>query len=200
MFFNIIYKSPIWKSIDTKSRNMRILVMGSIFYVIVHSFIYSKYVESIEFVENYRKYLYYLMVIDLASTGLLMFLSDDKKQKKSKNMKKNNQKKQHKMNLPFQLSPQYQPSLQPLSKINNNPIQALHKPVNKQFTVNNVQKVEDNESIQLPIYKKQNQQPIKVDNDDYEIPVYNHHEEINESQISEQIPIYHNNGIPNIYV
>ena len=93
MFFYAVYKLPIWKDIDSKSRNIRLIILGAIFYVIAHSFLYSKYVKDITSVENYRKYIYYLIIADLAMVGLLLATSKkDNKRKKKKNNRKNKSK------------------------------------------------------------------------------------------------------------
>lgn len=199
MFFNAVYKLPIWKNIDNKSRNIRLLVLGAVFYVIVHSFLYSKYVENIELIENNKKYLYYLMIIDLGSVGLLMFMNDSKKIKKKKTQKKQRIIKRKILPpiMPFGME-----NVKLSHKnIKQNPI-GVTKPINHRPTIKSNQNI-DNDSIKLPIYSSKNK---KLDNDDCDIPIYDHHNEINAND--EEIPIYNNqnkqyvqiNNLPNVYV
>lgn len=91
MFINTVYRLPIWYDIDTKSRNIRILILGIILYIITHSFIYSKYVDNYQMVLNYRNYIYYLIALDLTIVGFLMFTN--KKIKKNININKKKLKK-----------------------------------------------------------------------------------------------------------
>ena len=36
MILNAIYRLPIWRELDTRSKNIRVLVLGIILYVIVY--------------------------------------------------------------------------------------------------------------------------------------------------------------------
>lgn len=227
MFFNAVYKLPIWKNIDSKSRNIRLLILGATFYIILHSFLYSKYVEDIELIENNKKYLYYLMVVDLASVGLLMFMNDSKQPKKGKSKNKQS-KKNNKQPIPHMIPFNMNKNMNPNMNANMNPNmnvnmnkknqipnqninkQMVNQTLNSDRNIHNSQTINDNDSIKLPIYSKE-MNTQKIDNDDYDIPVYNYHEEINESSgvngAINNVPIYQNNmmteNIPNnhsIYV
>jgi len=219
MFFNTVYKLSLWKNIDSKSRNIRLLILGATFYIILHSFLYSKYVEDIELIENNKKYLYYLMVTDLASVGLLMFMNDSKKPKKGKS--KNKQSKKNNKQLlpniiPFNMNRNMNGNMnknRQMPKQNMNmdmningqmPNQNINMNINTQMpnqnmgmnrNMQNSQTANDNDSIKLPIYSKEINTK-KIDNDDYDIPVYNYHEEINESigvnGATNNTPIYQN--------
>lgn len=86
MFFYTIYKSEIWKDLEVKDRNLRILIFGSFFYVIVHSYIFSKYVEN----NQYKKYFYYVPITDLLLTLIDLFNKGKEfPSKKTKNRKYN---------------------------------------------------------------------------------------------------------------
>jgi hypothetical protein len=49
----------------TEHNNFKTLAIGTALYVVIHSFIYSKYTEGSEIVQNYRKYLYFIFLLDL---------------------------------------------------------------------------------------------------------------------------------------
>jgi len=51
---------------------LRIFIIGTICYIILHAFLYSRYNENIGFITNYRSYLYYLWAADIALTGVLV--------------------------------------------------------------------------------------------------------------------------------
>jgi hypothetical protein len=182
MFFNIIYRSPIWQNLEANTRNIRILILGSIFYIIIHSFIYSRYVNAYQMVLNYRKYIYYLIMCDLAIVGLMIFLFTDSQQNKKEKqlIKKKNKKKKKKnpmnlmnhmrqfpimpTNLPINLFPPFQ---QPTF---NKP---FLKPIINESEHNNPEnKFED---IELPIYQSSNNNPINTNKPeilDTELPIY----------------------------
>ena len=103
MFFNAIYRLSLWKDLDNKSRNIRLLVLGAILYIIVHSFVYSNYVKSIEIVQQYRTYLYHLIGMDLVLVSAQMFMESDKVSKKNKKTKNKKNKKIMLSNQPNQL-------------------------------------------------------------------------------------------------
>lgn len=146
MFYNVAYRFPIWNDLDDKSRNARILVLGTILYIIVYSFIYSKYTDDIEIIQKYRSYLYYILAIDLIIIALLMFT---KKPKKKKNKKKN--QKLIDYNMKYQLMKQ-QLMQQKIKQNVNQPSQP------KQPNLNDI-------NIEIPIYNG-----MQIQEDD--IPVY----------------------------
>lgn len=64
MFYYIVSNLPFIKSIDDDSKFFKILVIGSICYVVLHAILFSNIGENIELIKNYRKYLYYLWGAD----------------------------------------------------------------------------------------------------------------------------------------
>jgi len=89
MIVSLIYKSPIWSDLDANSRLMRVIIAGTIVYICLHSFLYSKYVESNESVLKYRNYILYIAALDLVTVIGLFYMggSNDKKIKKKQQKK-----------------------------------------------------------------------------------------------------------------
>ncbi|ARF09183.1 hypothetical protein Catovirus_2_132 [Catovirus CTV1] len=71
MFYFIVSRIPIISSVE-EGKFMRIFIIGTICYLILHAFLYSAYNDGSELIQNYRSYLYYLWGIDLALTGILI--------------------------------------------------------------------------------------------------------------------------------
>jgi len=84
MFFYALHKSSLWKKISKKNRNIRIFITGSIIYIIIHSYLYSKYINEYKFINNYRKYIYFLILVDLILT-FIGLKTNNKKRKLIKN-------------------------------------------------------------------------------------------------------------------
>lgn len=90
MLINLIYKSPIWSNIDAKSRLLRVLVIGVLCYVAIHSYLYS---QSNEYILKYRNYFMYIACVDILAILTIYYLSDSNvkpKRKVKKNTKVNN--------------------------------------------------------------------------------------------------------------
>jgi len=79
MFFYAIYKSPLWKNLSPKNRNIRVFMAGALLYVIFHSFLYSNYVNNIQTVNKYKKYIYYVIATDILVTVFITSRSTQKK-------------------------------------------------------------------------------------------------------------------------
>ena len=189
MLYNSLYNSKLWKKLDSKSRNIRILILGTVFYVIAHSFIYSNYVEGIEIITNYRRFLYYLIALDLGLFGLRVYMGGSKNDKKKKNKKKG----QFLMNIPQQnnLPPQIAQMMAMQNQIRGegaNPFKQNQPPVQRglpqqyqQPTYNHQstpsQNDDSNASLQIPIYNESGMHP----NQDAGV----------QSEGGESIPIYH---------
>ncbi len=91
MFFYIIHKLPVWTKMKLKNRNARVFLMGIIWYVILHSFLYSKYFNDGGTMRNYRKYIYYVLIIDIIITSVSITVPSlmKKKHRKRKYIKWN---------------------------------------------------------------------------------------------------------------
>ncbi len=154
MIFNAIYRLPIWKTLDTNSRNIRVLVLGLILYIIIYTIMYTKYVDEIEIIKNYRQYLYYIVSIDLVITSAFIFSNDKPNNKKSKKTKKKVKK-----NIPNQQQILQQiPHNIPNNIPKNIPQQIPHNiPNNTSNNIpNNTNEPIDNNSIDIPIYQSAN--------------------------------------------
>lgn len=65
MIYYAIYKSKLWKK--DKMRNMKVFIMGAMIYAGLYYLLYSKLSEN-ELVKKYRRYINYMMMIDIAGT------------------------------------------------------------------------------------------------------------------------------------
>lgn len=65
-----LYKSKLWKDLDEGSRNIRIIIFAGILYIVIHSFLYSKYTKNINLIMNYRYLIYFLLLTDLLFTWI----------------------------------------------------------------------------------------------------------------------------------
>ncbi len=77
MFVSILYKSPFWDKLPLKNRIIKIIGIGVLLYVIIHSLLYSKYFNNSTFT-NYRKYIYYIVVLDIITTITIHFNNKNK--------------------------------------------------------------------------------------------------------------------------
>lgn len=76
MFYFIVSKLPIISNITDQSKLYKIMIVGSICYVILHAILYSNIGENIELIRKYRKYMYYLWGLDTVLTaGYLKFFN-----------------------------------------------------------------------------------------------------------------------------
>src|SRR3972149_3611482 len=84
MFLYLLNNSPIWTDLDKKSRYLRLFITATVIYIVINSFLNSKYVDNIEFLINNKKYLYYLIFFDIAATLLKIYFgkNSDKIEKK----------------------------------------------------------------------------------------------------------------------
>lgn len=76
MFFYILNKLNYNK--------FRLFVIAIVLYIILHSYLYSKYVENVEFIVNYRHCIIYLFVIDMICTLTAIYFPNKKIKKKKK--------------------------------------------------------------------------------------------------------------------
>jgi hypothetical protein len=64
-----------------ENKLLKILILGSIFYILVHALLYSKLFETNELINKYRKYIYYIAATDFA---LFFLMNDSSNQSKEK--------------------------------------------------------------------------------------------------------------------
>lgn len=114
MFFLLFYKKNFWKKLDEKSRNMRIFIAGAAWYIILHSYLNSKYIGSNSIFYNCTKYLYILLLLDLSVVGVLFFgFNKNKKKKRGKKVM------QRQIRQKFELNPKPRMEFKPVPKIIN---------------------------------------------------------------------------------
>jgi hypothetical protein len=68
MFYYIVSNLSFIKSITDSSKFLKILIIGSICYIVLHAILFSNIGDNIEVLRKYRNYVYYLWVADCALT------------------------------------------------------------------------------------------------------------------------------------
>ena len=156
MLFSLLYGLPLWASLSKNNRTIRIIVLGLIFYIIVHFFITS---------HTYRKYAYYASGLDSVIYLVLYLYSVDKKENTltdtsnqnnqitGMNNQINNELLYNNMNnellyLDNELKNEYEK------------VPSVDLPVYKHISNNadlNVSEVESNIDVNFPIYKHKKQ-------------------------------------------
>jgi len=198
MIIYLVYKSPLWKNLESKSRKLRIFILGTVIYIALHSFINSKFVENNEFIEKNKKYLYYLFGLDMMLSGSIMYFGKSSDKSTDKKLINDTMKliKPKKINLQKQIQMDQQrenvvvqPNNQPVVKPNMQPPQM--KP--------NMQPPQ----MKPPVQQQQQQQvksntqmPNKTSNE-LKVPLYNSKkvDDTKESEIKDiDIPIYVSKG------
>lgn len=89
MIFNLFHKLNLWKTLDSKDRIVRILVLGFIIYTIIYVSLLSSFTKQKFDVTGYIHYLYYIISIDFTSTVYKFYPFQEKRKKikcKSKKM------------------------------------------------------------------------------------------------------------------
>jgi len=162
------------KDLDPRSKLLRIFLGGTVLYVILHSFIYSKFVESRDWIVNNRKYIYYIILSDLMITGYLT-------RNKLKEKKRKNKLNKEKFNNPplmldmEKLSQVYKqsmiPNTQPYYGVNNN-MNTANNMNNMNNMNNNVQNRNSQQYKPLNYIPPNKSQLIEVEDDSTEIPIY----------------------------
>lgn len=147
MFYNIVYQLPLWNNMEPKSKNIRVLIYGTILYIVIYSLLYSKYVEDYETIDAYKHWIFYLAALDSAIIIYRMYCNQSKTKKKQLNSK------QHQMN---QMNQMYQ--LYNLMNMAQRPPIPMRRP----------QSSEDKKSIDIPLYESVK----KESKDDLNIPIY----------------------------
>lgn len=203
MFYNVVYRLPIWTNIDSKSRNLRLIVLGTILYIIVHSFIYSKYVDDYKIILENRKFLYYLIAIDLSIVVILMFLnfsiSDNKKKNeknKGKNKRKNNKRLSFNGNgfmpnmkmFPNLVNPIFyqdnsNSNLKEKENINNIKTNQTNNIIKNQNVIEN-----KNQQTRETLETQKTQKTLDIES--IKLPIYNSKKNQNDTEVSYRLPIY----------
>ena len=83
MFYYLLNKMSFFKG---ENKLLKILILGSIFYILVHALLYGKLFETNELIIKYRKYIYYIVASDFA---LIFLMNDSSNQSKDKSIEQN---------------------------------------------------------------------------------------------------------------
>ncbi len=160
MFFSLIYKSSLWNKHEPKARLLRVFISGVVLYILLHSYLYSRYTDGSELIQKYRKYIFYIGGVDAASI-LSLYYSETKNKKKNK--KKN---KRHPKQLPYQMHPMMLPYMPTNGKIPPfHPTMALGKNKISVGTDNELQKKIEYEKQKKEVLNV-NKPPVKTTNSD----------------------------------
>jgi len=73
MIIYLIYKSPLWHELEASDRDVRILILGVICYVLFHSLMFSKYGDDVEILQKIRKNLIYFFGLDTVLIGTVLY-------------------------------------------------------------------------------------------------------------------------------
>lgn len=71
MFFYVINNSPFWEKIPLEKKAVRAFIMGMICYILLHTFLFSKFAETKENLVFFRNYIYYMFAGDLFMSNVM---------------------------------------------------------------------------------------------------------------------------------
>lgn len=210
MFFYIVHNSPFWNKMPNKQRNIRTFITGSVLYIGLHIFLYSKFAEGKKELTYFRNYMYYILLIDVIAMAVIYKLYYGKNILGNDEIIKPNEtlpfdkipaqfrnialEKYMKENpLPIQSMQQMQPMQQmqqmplvphaaDLHNQYNQPSAQLHQQMvlNNKPPLHQLIEVDDTESVEIPIYASK----LKNNFDD------------DQSIVTVNIPVYKNDDIP----
>ena len=171
MIIYLLYISPIFGYLDEKTRNLRILIIGVIFYIIIQLLIHSEFGKNMD--ENYKQYLLYLSIFDAALFKFVTFF---------KNIGTDNNKPEIKNNVDtFETLIANEtliiPSIEPIEQILPN-IETgktnVELPINNENNENNVNDVNNVNNVNHDnvIYFNNESHDTKSKKSDDEIPIY----------------------------
>ena len=78
MFYFIVNK--MLSIINDDSKTMKVIIIGSMCYIILHAFLFSKYNENSELIQKFRDYIYYLFMADAVLTSGYVWMFEKPKQ------------------------------------------------------------------------------------------------------------------------
>ena len=178
MFLYSIYKSPFWQNLSQNARMLRVTVAGLILYIIICSYLYSKFGEK-DLIVNYRRYVFYLMGVDIAVTFAEHYVVGTKPKKIKKKKDKGR----------LLIRPKNYPFV-PQIPLNNPPMRQRQQQPPQQ----NLAPLED---VSIQVYNSDQLIDMK---DDTSLPVYQHQDETSlplydpkpTEPVEEDIPVYQN--------
>lgn len=154
MFYTIAYNLPIWNYLENKDRNVRIFILGTILFVLLHSFLYSTYISNPVVMEK-RFLIYFLIPFDMLIVAILIFFfSKENISKKKKNHKKKKNLKILNKNS-FKINPLIKTNYPPKTntiKLQKKDTMSESIPIYKGDLVNEKNKIDSNDSEKIPMY------------------------------------------------
>jgi hypothetical protein len=78
MFYTLLNISPIWKSSDSNKRKSRVFILGTAFYVLLCSYMYSKHGDKVNFLKKVKSYLKYIVLLDISICAALFKFNSPK--------------------------------------------------------------------------------------------------------------------------
>lgn len=103
MFFYTIYKSKIWKELETNRRNIRVFMAGATCYIFIYSYLNSQYMANNQQTANIlKKIMYGIILLDCALGGYYIM-----KQSKKNKLKDNSKLHMASLLQPFYLNQPY---------------------------------------------------------------------------------------------
>src|SRR5579872_5226137 len=72
MFYFLVNK--LLTSITDESRTMKIIIIGSMCYLILHAYLFSIAGENSDLIKRFRNYIYYMFLADAVITGTYVWL------------------------------------------------------------------------------------------------------------------------------
>ncbi len=65
MILTALFKTSLWNNIPPKNRKVRIFILGIGLYIVLYALLNSGYLKNITIVDKYKKYIYFLMAMDI---------------------------------------------------------------------------------------------------------------------------------------
>jgi len=75
MFFLGLLSANIWSDLTPIDKSVRVIIVGSIMYILFYIMIFNKYVDGNELVQRHRKYFYYMLVLDTVYASMKIHIT-----------------------------------------------------------------------------------------------------------------------------
>lgn len=168
MFFYIIHNSPFWEKLPFDKRIGRTYMVGIVCYVLLHTFLFSKFAETKENLKLFRNYMYYMLVGDIIVLNITeKMYTESKTITQSTSYLPNTSSISNLSNPSSILNPSNTSSIlnpfntSSIPNLSNPPFQTVHPDIFRSTMLRN------NSSLQIPTYEeflKMKQNDIASDN------------------------------------
>lgn len=162
MFYLIVSRLPIISS-SYGNRLFRTFIIGTICYILLHAFLFSKYNSESEIINKYRSYIYYIWGVDLIVTGIITKLFGG-----TENDENDNEDSEEQINFKHQQKPHM-----PKDEINKKLLEMkqsnIPSPFIKKDTMSNNDQDKQPQNVQVT---NEHVEEKKVEISDTEIPLY----------------------------